>query len=142
MSQAKKGDKVKVHYTGKLRDGSVFDSSVNREPLEFELGAGMMIAGFDAAVTGMAVGDKKIADIPAEKAYGQKNNELVVEIRRDQLPPDLAPEIGQKFGMQQPDGQSIPVVITRIEEETIELDANHPLAGKDLVFEIELMEIA
>ena len=108
MSQAKKGDKVKVHYTGKLRDGSVFDSSVNREPLEFELGAGMMIAGFDAAVTGMAVGDKKIADIPAEKAYGQKNNELVVEIRRDQLPPDLAPEIGQKLGMQQPDGQSIP----------------------------------
>lgn len=142
MSQAKKGDKVKVHYTGKLRDGSVFDSSVDREPLEFELGAGMMIAGFDAAVMGMSIGDKKVADIPAEKAYGQKNSELVVEVRKDQLPADLTPEIGQKLGMQQPDGQSIPVVITRIEEETIELDANHPLAGKDLIFEIELMEIA
>ncbi len=142
MSQAKKGDKVKVHYTGKLRDGSVFDSSVNKEPLEFELGAGMMIAGFDAAVTGMSVGDKKVADIPASEAYGEKNNDLIVEVPKTQLPPDLTPQIGQQLGMQQPNGQSIPVVVTKIEDETIELDANHPLAGKDLIFEIELMEIA
>ena len=141
MSQAKKGDKVKVHYTGKLHDGTVFDSSVSREPLEFELGAGMMIAGFDAAVNGMSVGAKKTVDIPAEQAYGEKNNDMIVKVAKSQLPADLTPEIGQQLSMQQPNGQAIPVVITKIEEHEIELDANHPLSGKDLIFEIELVEI-
>jgi len=142
MSEAKKGDKVKVHYTGKLNDGSVFDSSVDREPLEFEVGAGMMIAGFDNAVVGMKVGDKKTANITADEAYGQKNDEMIVEIPKTQLPEDLTPEVGQQLGMQQPNGQSIPVVVTKVEDSTIEIDANHPLAGKDLVFDIELVEIA
>ncbi|MTI20180.1 peptidylprolyl isomerase [Fulvivirga sp. RKSG066] len=141
MSEAKKGDKVKVHYTGKLNDGSVFDSSENREPLEFEIGAGMMIAGFDKAVVGMKVGDTKTADIPADEAYGAKNDEMVVQVPKSQLPEDLKPEVGQQLGMQQPNGQNIPVVVTKVEDETIEIDANHPLAGKDLVFDIEMVEI-
>jgi peptidylprolyl isomerase len=142
MSGAKKGDSVKVHYTGKLHDGSIFDSSQNREPLEFEVGAGMMIAGFDKAVSGMKVGDKKIADIPAAEAYGEKNAEMVIEVPKAQLPPDLKPEVGQQLSMQQPDGQALPVVISGIKEDSVEIDANHPLAGKDLVFDIELVEIS
>ncbi|UII29450.1 peptidylprolyl isomerase [Fulvivirga maritima] len=141
MSEAKKGDRVKVHYTGKLKDGSVFDSSKDREPLEFELGSGMMIAGFDKAVTGMKIGDSKTADIPADEGYGQKNAEMVVEVPKAQLPADLKPEVGQQLAMQQPNGQSIPVLVTKVEAETIEIDANHPLAGKDLVFDIELVSI-
>ena len=141
MSEAKKGDKVKVHYTGKLNDGSIFDSSVEREPLEFELGAGMMIAGFDAAVHGMKIGDKKTAQIPSDQAYGERNNDMIVSVPKAQLPPDLNPAVGQQLSMQQPSGQAIPVVVTSIDEENIELDANHPLAGKDLTFEIELVEI-
>lgn len=142
MSEAKKGDKVKVHYTGKLVDGSVFDSSVEREPLEFELGAGMMIAGFDKAVHGMKVGDKITTNIVADEAYGQKNDEMVIEVPKAQLPEDLKPEVGQQLAMQQPNGQSIPVVVTKVEDQTVEIDANHPLAGKDLVFDIELVEIS
>ncbi len=142
MSEVKKGDKVKVHYTGKLQDGSVFDSSIDREPLEFEVGAGMMIAGFDAAVNGMKIGDKKVAEIPANEAYGEVNKEMIVEVKRTQLPPDLEPQVGQQLGMQQPNGQSVPVVVAEVKEESIVIDANHPLAGKDLIFEIELMEIS
>ncbi|TRX62178.1 peptidylprolyl isomerase [Fulvivirga sp. M361] len=142
MSQAKKGDKVKVHYTGKLHDGTVFDSSVSREPLEFEIGAGMMIAGFDAAVNGMLIGDKKVVDIPAKEAYGEKSEDMIVTVPKSQLPADLEPEVGQQLGMQQPDGQSIPVIVAKVAESEIELDANHPLSGKDLIFEIELLEIA
>lgn len=141
MSEAKKGDKVKVHYTGKLHDGSIFDSSVDREPLEFEVGAGMMIPGFDKAVNGMNVGDKVTADIPANEAYGEKNEEMIVDVPRAQLPPDLKPEIGQQLAMQQPNGQSLPVVVTKVEEATIQIDANHPLAGKSLIFDIELVSI-
>lgn len=142
MAEAKKGDKVKVHYTGKLKDGSVFDSSENREPLEFELGAGMMIAGFDQAVHGMKIGDKKVADIPSNEAYGPRNDEMIVSVPKEQLPPDLKPAVGQQLSMQQPSGQAVPVVVTKVEDENIELDANHPLAGKDLVFDIELVEIS
>ncbi len=141
MSEAKKGDRVKVHYTGKLTDGSVFDSSRDREPLEFELGAGMMISGFDAAVTGMKVGDTKTAEIPSAEAYGEHNDEMVISVPKTQLPEGLTPEVGQQLGMQQPNGQSIPVRVTKVEEESIEIDANHPLAGKDLVFDLELVEI-
>ena len=141
MSEVKKGDKVKVHYTGKLNSGEVFDSSIGKSPLEFEVGAGMMIAGFDAAVHGMKVGDKKTAEIPASEAYGEINQEMIVDISKSQLPPDLTPEVGQQLGMQQPSGQSIPVTVTAVKEETITIDANHALAGKDLIFEIELVEI-
>ncbi len=142
MAEAKKGDRVKVHYTGKLKDGSVFDSSREREPLEFELGGGMMIKGFDTAVTGMQVGESKTAEIAAEQAYGEHNDEMVIEVPKSQLPPDLKPEVGQQLGMQQPNGQSVPVRVTKVLDESIEIDANHPLAGKDLVFELELMEIS
>ena len=141
MSEAKKGDKVKVHYTGKLQDGSIFDSSVDREPLEFEIGAGMMIAGFDKAVNGMNVGEKVTAEIPANEAYGDKNEEMIVDVPKAQLPPDLKAEVGQQLAMQQPNGQSIPVVVTKVEAETVQIDANHPLAGKDLIFDIELVSI-
>lgn len=142
MSEVKKGDKVKVHYTGKLNNGEVFDSSVGKSPLEFEVGAGMMIAGFDAAVNGMKVGDKKVAEIPASEAYGDVNEKMIVDISRSQLPTDLVPEIGQQLAMQQPNGQSVPVTVTQVQEDSITIDANHSLAGKDLIFEIELIGIA
>lgn len=142
MSEVKKGDKIKVHYTGKLNSGEVFDSSVGSAPLEFEVGSGMMIAGFDTAVHGMKLGDKKVAEIPAAEAYGEKNDEMIVEINRSQLPADLTPEVGQQLGMQQPNGQSVPVIVTEVKEDSITIDANHALAGKDLIFEIELVEIA
>ncbi|GAB5522413.1 MAG: peptidylprolyl isomerase [Roseivirga sp.] len=142
MSTAKAGDKVKVHYTGRLKDGTQFDSSAGRAPLEFEVGAGMMIKGFDAAVNGMAVGDKVTAEIPAAEAYGAENPELIIDVPRTNLPPDLNPEVGQQLGMSQPNGQQVPVRIREVHEEKVVIDANHDLAGKDLIFDIELVEIA
>lgn len=142
MSTAKKGDKVKVHYTGKLTDGTVFDSSLEREPIEFELGAGQMIAGFDKAVDGMAVGDKKTADIPSAEAYGDKRDDMMVPVPHDKVPEEIKPEVGMQLSMQQPDGQSLPVLVAEVNDDHIVLDANHPLAGKDLNFEIELVEIS
>jgi peptidylprolyl isomerase len=141
MSTAKKGDKVKVHYTGKLTDGTVFDSSLEREPIEFELGAGQMIAGFDKAVDGMAVGDKKTADIPSAEAYGDKRDDMMVPVPHDKVPEEIKPEVGMQLSMQQPDGQALPVLVAEVNDDHIVLDANHPLAGKDLNFEIELVEI-
>jgi peptidylprolyl isomerase len=141
MSVAKKGDQVKVHYTGKLADGTVFDSSKDREPLAFELGAGMMIEGFDKAVTGMEIGQSKTAEIPSAEAYGEHREDMVVTVPRTQLPEDMEPEIGQQLGMQQPNGQQVPVIVTKVETESIEIDANHPLAGKDLIFDLELVSI-
>ncbi|MEM7106846.1 MAG: peptidylprolyl isomerase [Bacteroidota bacterium] len=141
MSVVKKGDKVKVHYTGKLRDGQVFDSSRGQSPLEFEVGSGMMIAGFDAAVHGMQVGDTKVAEIPAKEAYGEVNTGMIMDINKSKLPSDLKPEVGLQLGMQQPNGQSLPVTVTQVHEDRITIDANHALAGKDLIFEIELIEI-
>ncbi len=141
MSTVKKGDKVKVHYTGKLTDGTVFDSSLERDPIEFEVGAGQMIAGFDKAVDGMQVGDKKVTDIASAEAYGDKRDDMMVPVPMDKLPADIKPELGMQLSMQQPDGQALPVVIAEVNEDHIVLDANHPLAGKDLSFEIELVEI-
>ncbi|HLT94745.1 MAG TPA: peptidylprolyl isomerase [Membranihabitans sp.] len=141
MSVAKKGDKVKVHYTGKLADGTIFDSSRDREPLEFELGGGQMITGFDNAVNGMKVGESKVAKFSSEEGYGEKNQDMVFTVPKDQLPPELNPEEGQQLSMQHPSGQQIPVVVTRVTENEIEIDANHPLAGKDLEFDIELVSI-
>lgn len=141
MSQAKQGDTVKVHYTGKLADGNVFDSSVNREPLEFTIGAGNMIPGFEQAVQGMSVGEKKTAEIPSEQAYGEKREDMIISVPRENVPGDIQPEVGQQLAVQQQEGQQVPVTVTEVTEEKVVLDANHPLAGKDLVFEIELVEV-
>ena len=142
MQQVKTGDTVKVHYQGRLTDGSTFDSSEGREPLEFEVGSGMVIKGFDDGVVGMVVGDKKILNIPAEEAYGDINDEMLVEFPREQFPEDMVPEVGMRLNMTNGDGQVIPVLITEVKEDTVMLDANHPLAGEALVSDIELVEIA
>ncbi|SFC49014.1 peptidylprolyl isomerase [Flexibacter flexilis DSM 6793] len=138
---AKKGDFVQVHYTGRLRDGSTFDSSEGREPLAFELGSGQMIPGFDAAVHGMNIGDKKEAVIDANEAYGQRSEEMFITFRLDEVPADLNPEVGMQLMLQQPDGSPLPVVVAQVTDEVLVLDANHPLAGQDLIFEIELVAI-
>lgn len=141
MEQAKKGDKVKVHYHGKLTDGTTFDSSEGRQPLEFEVGSGMVIKGFDDGVTGMSVGDKKTISIPSEEAYGEVQKEMIIDFPRNNFPPDIEPEIGMTLNMHSENGQEIPVVVTNVTEETVTLDANHPLAGKELIFDLELVDI-
>lgn len=141
MQQAKKGDKVKVHYHGKLTNGNTFDSSDGREPLEFEIGGGMVIAGFDDGVTGMTIGEKKTVNIPADQAYGPKQEEMIMEFPKDRFPADMVPEVGQQLNMNNGSGQNFPVVIIEIKEEVVVLDANHPLAGEELVFDLELVEI-
>lgn len=141
MVKAKNGDTVKVHYTGTLEDGTVFDTSVEREPLEFTLGQGQLIPGFEQAVIGMKVGDLKTINIPADQAYGPHRDDLILLIERGQLPEDLDPKVGQHLQMMQADGSSITVIIIEISETTATIDANHPLAGKNLTFEIELVEI-
>ncbi|WP_420385678.1 FKBP-type peptidyl-prolyl cis-trans isomerase [Roseivirga sp.] len=142
MPKAKAGDSVKVHYTGKLKDGTVFDSSQGREPLAFQVGAGQMIKGFDAAVDGMEVGDTKTAEIPAAEAYGEARQDLIFDVPKSNLPEDLKPEVGQQLAMTQPNGQQVPVTVAKVEEDKVVIDANHQLAGKDLVFDIELVEIS
>lgn len=142
MEAAKKGDRVKVHYTGKLQDGTVFDSSVDREPLEFTLGDGNMIKGFDTAVLGMQKGDTVTAEIPSAEAYGEKKEDMFVEVPKAEIPENIKPEVGQQLQVQQANGQAMPVVVAEVMEDKIVLDANHPLAGKDLTFEIKLVEIA
>ena len=141
MQQAKKGDKVKVHYHGKLTNGNTFDSSDGREPLEFEIGGGMVIAGFDDGVTGMIIGEKKTVNIPADQAYGPKQEEMIMEFPKDRFPADMVPEVGQQLNMNNGAGQNFPVVIVEIKEEVVVLDANHPLAGEELVFDLEMVEI-
>ena len=142
MAKAKQGDTVKVHYTGKLDDGSVFDTSQGREPFEFTIGAGQVITGFEQAVIGMEPGETKTAIVNHEDAYGPHRDEMVAEVPKDRLPEDLAPEVGQRLRANQPDGSSIDVVITAVSPDSVTIDANHPLAGKQLTFEIELLEIA
>jgi FKBP-type peptidyl-prolyl cis-trans isomerase 2 len=141
LPKVKEGDTVKVHYTGKLEDGSVFDSSVSRDPLEVTLGEGKLIPGFEKAVVGLEVGDKTTANIVSADAYGERRDDLEVTIEREQLPEDIEPEVGMQLQLNQPNGQPVPVQITKVEEENIIIDANHPLAGKDLTFDIELVEI-
>ena len=135
------GQKVKIHYTGTLDDGNKFDSSEGRDPLEFEMGAGMVIPGFETGVQDMAVGEKKSIHIPVVEAYGEKREEMVMEFERAQLPEGMEPEVGMGLQMQGPQGQPIPVQITAVAEETITIDANHPLAGQNLNFELELVEV-
>ncbi len=141
MAQVKQGDKVRVHYTGKLTDGEQFDSSVGREPLEFTVGAGQMIKGFDAAMPGMQVGDKKTVNIPAVEGYGERSDEAVIEFPKANVPADMKLEPGMSLTLTNQDGQPFPVVVTEVKDDVIMLDANHFLAGKELVFDIELVEI-
>jgi len=138
---AKKGDAVAVHYTGRLEDGSVFDSSVGRSPLSFTLGDGNMIKGFDAALYDMVIGDKKTVTIPAAEAYGERRQDMMIEVPLSQVPPDIQPEIGLQLTLQGPGGQPMPVTLVDMDEEKITLDANHELAGQDLIFDIELVSI-
>ena len=139
--QAKKGDKVKVHYHGRLTDGTTFDSSQGRQPLEFEVGSGMVIRGFDDGVAGMSVGDKKTISIPPEDAYGPRQEEMVIEFPLSNFPDDIQPEVGMTLQMHSENGQELPVVITAMNADTVTLDANHPLAGYELIFDIELVDI-
>jgi peptidylprolyl isomerase len=141
MQQAKDGDKVKVHYHGRLRTGETFDSSEGRDPLEFTVGAGQMIKGFDDGVKGMQVGDKKTVEIGAEEAYGQREAENLIEFPNDQFPPNMNPEVGMQLMLSNDQGQQFPVVVTEVKESSVVLDANHPLAGQDLIFDIEMMDI-
>jgi peptidylprolyl isomerase len=141
MQQVKSGDKVKVHYHGKLTDGETFDSSEGRDPLEFEVGAGMVIKGFDDSVTGMVVGDKKTVNIPVEEAYGPRSDEMLVEFPKERLPGDMMVEVGLPLMMSNESGQQFQVVVVEVKDDAVLLDANHPLAGHDLIFDIELVEI-
>lgn len=141
MPKVKDGDTVKVHYTGKKTDGEVFDTSENRDPLEFTLGSGQLIPGFEKAVVGMATGDSTTVTIPSGEAYGERRDDLVIDVEKDKLPEDLKPELGQQLQIQQQDGGAIPVVVSEVKDTHVTLDANHPLAGEDLVFEIELVDI-
>jgi peptidylprolyl isomerase len=141
MAQVKSGDKIKVHYHGKLESGETFDSSEGRDPLEFEVGSGMVIKGFDDGVTGMTVGEKKTVTIPFDEAYGPINPEMVIEMPKDRFPEDMQLENGMPLMMSDQQGQQFQVKIVEIKEEAVMLDANHPLAGKDLTFDLELVEI-
>ena len=141
MAQVKSGDKIKVHYHGKLSDGETFDSSEGRDPLEFEVGSGMVIKGFDDGVTGMSVGEKKTIQIPFADAYGPINPEMIIEMPKDRFPEDLELGIGMPLMMSDQQGQQFQVKIVEIKEEAVMLDANHHLAGKDLTFDLELVEI-
>jgi peptidylprolyl isomerase len=141
MVQAKEGDKVKVHYHGKLRTGETFDSSEGRTPLEFTIGEGQVIKGFDEGVKGMSVGEKKTVEIDVKDAYGEKSQEMIIEFPKSQFPPEMQAEVGQQLMMSNGAGQQFPVTIAEVRDETVLLDANHPLAGQDLIFDIELVEI-
>jgi peptidylprolyl isomerase len=141
MSVATKGNTVKVHYTGKLKDGTIFDSSKDREPLEFVLGDGKMIKGFDVAVEGMKVGDDKSITIPSDEAYGEKREDMMLDVPLDQVPAEIKPEVGMDLSIQNQQGQPTPVKVVHVDESKITLDANHPLAGQDLVFDINLVEV-
>lgn len=149
MAQAKEGDKVKIHYTGRLEGGEVFDSSECSEydcgcdagPLEFTIGEGEVIPGFEKGVIGMSEGEAKTITIPVDDAYGKRNEEMVVAVERSHVPADLTPEVGMRLEVTQEDGREFPVVITEVTETHVTLDANHPLAGRELTFDIKLVEI-
>lgn len=141
MTQVKTGDTVRIHYTGTLNDGTQFDSSAGRDPLQFEVGSGQIIPGLDREIPGMNVGDKKTVNIPAAEAYGEVNPQMQQSIPRAQIPAEIPLEIGARLQMQTPEGQVIPVTVAAVDEQAVTLDANHPLAGKDLTFDIELVSI-
>jgi len=140
MTQAKNGDKVKVQYTGKLEDGTVFSSSTREEPLQFTIGEGHIIPGFEQAVIGMNPGESKTVQITPEDAYGPRLDELIVVVGREQLPEKMNPALGERLQIRQTDGQTIDVTVTDVSPSSVTLDANHPLAGRDLTFDIRLLE--
>ncbi|MFD0975644.1 FKBP-type peptidyl-prolyl cis-trans isomerase [Salinimicrobium gaetbulicola] len=141
MSQVKQNDTVRVHYTGKLTDGQIFDSSLEREPIEFTMGQGQLIPGFEKGLLDMKVNEKKTINIPAEEAYGEPRPELIQEVEKSQLPEEIKPEPGMGLVSKSPDGHEMNLVVTEVKEDTIVVDGNHPLAGKDLVFDLEVVEI-
>lgn len=142
MSKAKNGDTVTVHYTGRLEDGTVFDSSVEREPLQFTLGQNMVVAGFEQGVEGMAVGETKEITISPEDGYGEHNQELTVQVARQQMPPEIELELGLMLEVPLEDGSSQRVIVSDFDDEQVTLDGNHPLAGKTMIFDLNLVEIA
>ncbi|WP_282135473.1 FKBP-type peptidyl-prolyl cis-trans isomerase [Seonamhaeicola maritimus] len=141
MSQVKENDTVKVHYTGKLSNGQIFDSSLEREPLEFQLGQGMLIPGFEMGVIDMKVNEKKTINIPVSDAYGDIQQELLYEVKKEQLPPEMSPEVGMGLASKDPEGNEVQFRVAEVNEDHIIVDANHPLAGQDLIFDLELIEI-
>ena len=142
MTQAKTGDTVKVHYTGKLEDDTVFDTSTNRDPLQFTMGEGQVIPGFEQAVVGLNPGESKTINIPADEAYGPHRKEMIMTVPRNQFPADLDPKVDQQLQMvNRMDGRKTVATVTDVSESSVTLDANHPLAGKDLTFDIQLIEI-
>ena len=142
MAQAKTGDTVKVHYTGKLDDGTVFDTSVDGEPLEFTIGEGQLISDFEQAIVGMSQGESKTVQIPSDRAYGPHLEEMVMVVDRTEFPENLDPKVDQRLQVRQSDGQVFTVTVTDVSESKVTLDGNHPLAGKELTFDIQLTEIA
>ena len=142
VAQANEGDEVQVHYTGKLEDGTVFDSSEDGEPLSFTIGENRVIPGFEQAVTGMEPGDTKTAEVEPEQAYGEHREDMVMEMDRDQIPGEVDPEVGQQLQLRLENGQTVPVLITALGEDTVTIDANHPLAGRTLIFDIEVVDVA
>lgn len=141
MANAKPGDTVHVHCTGRLDDGTVFDSSEGKPPLEFVLGTGHVIPGFEQAVEGLRVGEQVTASIAEDDAYGPRSEELVLTVPADRFPGDSTPSVGDRFEMSTPDGQRTPVTVTDVDDDAVEIDANHPLAGRELKFELELVKI-
>ena len=141
MSQVKENDTVRVHYTGKLSDGQIFDSSLEREPLEVELGKGMLIPGFENGIIDMKINEKKTINIPVAEAYGDVQKELMYEVKKEQLPPDMTPEVGMGLASKDENGREVQFRVAAVNDDHIIVDANHPLAGKDLTFDLELVEI-
>ena len=141
QTKAKEGDSVKVHYTGKFEDGTVFDTSVNRDPLQFTIGKSQVIPGFEQAVVGMSPDESRTVKVPADQAYGPHREEMILEVDRKQFPAQLKPELGKQYQIPQAQGRPRVVTITDVSESKIVLDANHPLAGKDLIFDVQLLEI-
>jgi peptidylprolyl isomerase len=141
MTQVKAGDTVRIHYTGTLSDGQTFDSSEGRDPLEFTVGSGQIIPGLDAAIPGMSVGEKKIVEVPADDAYGQADPSARQAVPRAEIPAEIPLDLGTQLQVQTPQGQVMPVTVVEVTDEQVVLDANHPLAGRDLTFAIELVEI-
>ena len=142
MTTAKQGDTVEVHYKGTLQDGTVFDSSEGRDPLSFTIGSGQVISGFENAVDGMEVGETKMARLDVDDAYGERRDDLVLEVPREQIPDELDVDVGTPLQLQQPDGRAVPVTVTELGDENVTLDANHPLSGQPLNFELTLVGVA
>ena len=141
MTEVKENDTVKVHYTGKLADGQVFDSSREREPIEFTMGQGQIIPGFEKGLLNMKVNEKKTIEIPSDEAYGEPRQDLIQEVDKSQLPPEVKPEPGMGLVSKSPDGREMNLVVKEVKDDSIVVDGNHPLAGKDLTFDLEVVEI-